>query len=166
MVLVGGYGVIETSMFRGYRSEAEKLLDLWVDAALEISDEESILLFAKSQLAKNRLWTTAKLLEALLKKKHCSADVRFEVQVLRCIALDELCKLLRNEDIAQKGLIAEIQANWVASIGQDKLDSMLTDSFDQASQLFKSLSNPTESQQDLRKQLDKIEKETIQTNKE
>ena len=60
MTLVGGYGVIETSMFRSRRSEAEKLLGRWVNAVLEINDTESIKLFSKSQLAKNSLWTTVK----------------------------------------------------------------------------------------------------------
>jgi hypothetical protein len=157
MVLVGGYGVIETSMFRQRHSEAEKLLGLWINAASEIKDDESILLFAKSQLAKNRLWTTAKLLENYINKKSCSVDDQFEAQALCCIALDKLCKLLRSNDIAKKGLIAEIQANWVASIGKDKLDSMLANRFDQANQLLKSLTNPTQAQKTLKKQLDKIE---------
>ena len=142
MTLVGGYGVIETSMFRGRRSEAEKLLDLWLNAALEINDAESILLFSKSQLAKNRLWTTVKLLENFLNKNHCSADDRFEAQVLRCIALGELCNLVSTDDIAKKGLIAEVQANWVASIGKNDLDRMLANSIDKAGQSFISLPKP------------------------
>jgi hypothetical protein len=171
MILVGGYGVIETSMFRQRQSEAEKLLDLWVKAALEINDDELMLFFAKSQLAKNRLWTTVKLLESLLNKKHCSDDIRFEAKALRCIALDELYKLVRSVDIAKKGLIAEIQANWVASIGKDNLNKMLDRSLDQAIRSFASLTKPTEYQQTLKKQLDKIvqdanlEKPVIQAKK-
>jgi len=156
MTLVGGYGVIETSMFRERRSEAEKLLGLWVNAVLKINDGESILLFSKSQLVKNRLWTTAKLLETFLSKKNCSSDYRFEAEALRCTALGELCKLLNTNDIAKKGLIAEVQANWVASIGKDNLDTMLADSLNQAMRSFALLPKPTESQQALKKHLDKI----------
>jgi hypothetical protein len=97
------------------------------------------------------------LLETLLRKKNYTADGQFEAQALCCIALDKLCKLLRSNDIVKKGLIAEIQANWVASIGTDKLDSMLANRFDQANQLLKSLTNPTQAQKTLKKQLDKIE---------
>ena len=162
MVLVGGYGVIETSMFRQRHSEAEKLLGQWVNAVSEIHNPESILLFTRSQLAKKRLWTTFKLLEEFSTKKHCSADIRFEAQALRCIALGELCKLMRTDDISKKGLVAEVQANWVASIGKDKLDTMLAKSINQARISFAFLPKPTESQQALKKQLDKIDQEINQ----
>jgi len=162
MMLVGGYGVIETSMFRQRHSEAEKLLCLWVNNVLDINDAESILLFAKSQLAKNRLWTTVKLLEAISSKKHSSADARFEADVIKCTALGKLCKLLRTDDIAKKGLIAEVQANWVASIGKANLDTMLANSVDQAKMSFAELSDPTEYLQALKRQLDKIEQEVNQ----
>ena len=167
MTLVGGYGVIETSMFRGRRSEAEQLLGTWVKAVLDIHDAESILLFARRQLAKNRLWPTAVLLEAFSNKKDCPAEARFEAQVFRCIALGELCKLMRSEDIVKKGLIAEVQAHWVASIGKDNLDTMLADSLNQAMRSFALLPKPTESQQALKKHLDKIVQEINQaTNKQ
>ncbi|MBW2149732.1 MAG: hypothetical protein JRI22_22285, partial [Deltaproteobacteria bacterium] len=94
MTLVGGYGVIETSMFRGRRSEAARLLGRWVDAALENNDTQCILLFARRQLIKKRLWTTAVLLEALSNRRQLSPDARFEAEGLRCWALSELCKLL------------------------------------------------------------------------
>jgi len=67
-----------------------------------------------------------------------------------------LCKLLSTDDIAKKGLIAEVQANWVASIGKDNLDTMLADSLNQAMRSFALLPKPTESQQALKKHLDKI----------
>lgn len=162
MTLVGGHGVIETSMFRERRSEAEKLLGLWVNAVLEIHNAESILLFTQRQLAKNRFWTTVKLLEAFSSKKHYPADARFEAQALRCTALGELCKLLRVNDIAEKGLIVEVQANWLASIGKDNLNIMFTDSFNKAGSCFAELIEPTESQQALKKNLDKIVQEINQ----
>jgi hypothetical protein len=166
MVLVGGYGVIETLMFRQRRIEAERLLDLWVKAVLEINDDELMLFFARNQLAKNRLWTTVKLFETFLSKKTCSDDARFEAQALRCIALDKLCKLLYSDDITKKGLIAEVQSNWVVSIGKDRLGIMFNDSLNQAKHCFAELLGPTESLQALKKNLDKIEQEIIQTNKE
>jgi hypothetical protein len=162
MTLVGGYGVIETSMFRGRRSEAEQLLGTWVKAVLDIHDAESILLFAKRQLAKNRLWPTAVLLEAFSNKKHCPAEARFEAQALRCSALGELSKLLRVNDIAKKGLIAEVQVDWVASVGKDDVDKMFADSMDQAGCCFANLSESTESQHALKKHLEKIAKEINQ----
>ncbi len=162
MTLVGGYGVIETAMFWGRRTEAAKLLARWVDAVLVINDAESILLFARSQLAKKRFWTTAKLLEAFSNKRHFLADARFEAEALRCAALHELWKLLRNPD-AMKGLVAKVQADWVSSSnGTDNLDKLTADSVGQAQQSFANLPEPTESQQALKKQLDKIDKEINQ----
>jgi hypothetical protein len=159
--LWGGYGVIETAMFRQRRSEAEKLLDLWVNAVLETNDDESIMLFARRQLAKKRLWTTAILLGAFSNKKNCSADVQFEAESLRCNALGELYKLVHTNDIARKGLVAEIQANWVASISKDNLVTMLADSMNQARRFFIELSEPTELQKALKEQLEEIEKMII-----
>lgn len=164
MTLVGGYGVIETSMFRGGRSEAEKLLGRWVNAILDINDAESILLFARRQLAKKRLWTTVKLLESYSAKYHSRISARFEAEVLRCTALGELCKLLSINDIDKKGLIAKVQTDWVASINQDDLETMLTDSMEQAGRSFEGLPEPSESQQVLKVQLDKIGKEIKQAN--
>jgi hypothetical protein len=122
-------------------------------------EAEAILLFARRQLAKSRLWPTAVLLEAFTNKKGCSADSRFEAEALRCIALDGLCKLLRSDDVAKKGLIAEVQAAWAASTGRDGVDRMFAESVDEAERSFASLREPTESQQALKKQLVKIEQE-------
>ena len=105
-------------------------------------------------------------MEAFSSKKHCSADARFEAQSLRCMALGELCKLLRIDDIAKKGLIAEVQANWVASIRKDNLETMFADNIDQARRSFISLPKPTEYQQTLKKHLDKIVQEINHTKNE
>ena len=159
MTLVGGYGVIETLMFAEQRSDAEKLLSPWVNAVLDMHDAESILLFARRQLAKNRLWPTIKLLEAFASKEDCPPEARFEAEALRCTALGKLCKLLRSDDIAKEGRIAEVQANWVASVGADGVNRMFAGSIDRARRSFASLREPTEFQKALKKQLDKIEQE-------
>jgi len=166
MTLVGGYGVIETLMFAERRAAAEKLLSLWVHAVLDIHDADSILLFARRQLAKGRLWTTAVLLDAFSKKKHCPAAARFQAEAHRCSALAELCKLLRSEDVAKKGLVPKVQTDWVASIGRDGVDRMLAESMAQARCQFASLREPTKSQQALKAQLDKIQKELNQPKSE
>jgi len=164
MTLVGGYGVIETAMFRGRRSEAERLLTRWVNAVLDINDAESILPFARRQLAKNRLWTTIKLLESFSARYHSRVNARFEADVLKCTALGELCKLLRTTDVAKKGLTAKVQTDWVASIGKDDLEKMLAAGMGEARRSFGGIPEPTEFQQALKKQLDKLDKEINQTN--
>ena len=164
MTLVGGYGVIETAMFQERLSEAEKLLGRWVNVVLDINDAESILLFARRQLAKKRLWSTIKLLESFSAKYHSRVGVRFEAEALRCKALGELLKLLRTKDIAKKGLIAKVQTDWVESIGKEKLEKKLVESIAQAVQSFLALPDPTESQQALKAQLDKIDKEIKKAN--
>jgi len=84
-------------------------------------------------------------------------------EALRCTALNELCKLVRTVDIAKKGLIAQVQTDWVASIGKDNLGKMLAEGIGEARQSFAELSEPTKSQQALKNQLDKIDKEINQT---
>lgn len=164
LTLVGGYGVIETAMFRGRQTEAQKLLDRWVDTVLPMNDPESVLLFARRQLAKTRFWTTIKMLEKLPAKRDMGADVRFEAEVHRCTALAELCKLLHADDIGEKGLAAKVESDWVAPIGKDGLDRMLADSMDQAKQYFTGLPAPTEPHLALRRQLDKIGQEVKDEN--
>jgi len=160
MSLVGGYGVIETAMFRGRRSDAGLLLEPWADAVVQTNDAPSILLFAKRQLAKGRLWTTIALLEKLAAKCSLDAGVRFEAEALRCTALGDLRKLAGAADVSEKGLIPKVQADWAAPIGKDGLDKMFADATANARRSFAKLSAPTGSQQALKARLDKIDKES------
>jgi hypothetical protein len=98
-------------------------------------------------------------LEKLSAKGDLDAGVRFEAAVLRCTAINDLCKLLQDDDLAKKGLVARVQADWVASIGMDNLKLILTNGISQASRFFAELPAPTESQQVLKQQLDKIDQE-------
>ena len=159
LTLVGGYGVIETAMFRGRQTEAQRFLDRWVDTVLTMNDAESVLLFARRQLAKTRFWTTIKLLYMLSAKQDLGTGIRFEAEVVRCTALADLCRLLQANDLSEKGLIAKVQADWVAAIGMDDLKTMLTNGISQASRFFAELPAPTEPQQTLKQQLDKISQE-------
>jgi hypothetical protein len=159
MMLTGGYGVIETLMLRGLRSDGRKLLAHWLKVVLDVHDGESILIFSKLQLTKKRLWGTIVLLEGLVNDKQLCPNVRFEAEALRCLALSELCKLMSTEDVAKKGLLAQVQANWVAHVGKEKLETMLGKGTERARQSFASVADPTESQKALKEQLNKIEQE-------
>ena len=72
---------------------------------------------------------------------------------------------MSNVDIAKKGLIAQVQTYWVASIGKDKLEKMLAEGIGVSRRSFAGILEPTESQQALKKQLDKIGKEINQAKK-
>jgi len=156
---LGGYGIIEAAMFQGRRNVAEKILRCWIDTVLKTHDTESILSFAKQQLAKNRLWTTAVFLEAFSNQRQCTIEALFEAQVLRCSALYELYEILQIDDIEKKGLIAKTQVDWVSSIGTKGLEKMIDDLFVQAKRTFVEINELTESQKALKEQLEKIEKE-------
>lgn len=158
MVLVGGYGVIETLMFQNRQTMAGKLLGRWVNIALDTNDDESILLFAKRQFVKKRFWTTIVLLEAFIGQR-CSNDAfRFEAEVMKCCALDKLCKLLRTNDIDKKGLLVKIQKDWISHMSMDDVEKMFIDSKEWAKKSFVRLNEPTESQKELKEHLDKIDK--------
>jgi hypothetical protein len=73
-----------------------------------------------------------------------------------------LCKLLRTTDVAKKGLIAKVQTDWLASIGKDDLEKMLAAGMGEARRSFGGIPEPTEFQQALKKQLDKLDKEINQ----
>jgi hypothetical protein len=157
MTLVGGYGVIESNMFRGRCSEAGKLLSCWVKAVLDLTDAESILMFSRMQLEKKRLWTTTVLLDAFINGRQLCAGVRFEAEALMCQGLDELCELISTEDVTKKGVLAKVQANWVTPIGKENLVTMLVKCTDRAKRSFTLVAKPTESQKALKEGLVKIE---------
>jgi hypothetical protein len=83
-------------------------------------------------------------------------------EALRCTALNELCKLVRTVDIAKKGLIAQVQTDWLASIGKDNLEKMLAEGIGEARLSFAELPEPTKSQQALKAHLDKLDREIKQ----
>jgi len=166
MTLVGGYGVIEKLMYAERHAVAKILLNVWIHTLLDMHENDEILLFARQQLAKKRLWTTAVLLELFSNKEHYNIEARFEAQVLRCAALAELNKLPRADDIAKKGRIAEVQSDWITPIGKKNLDKMLAESTNRAKNFFASVADPTESQKVLNTQLTKIEQEIRQEKKQ
>lgn len=166
MLLVGGYGAVETPMLWGRYTDANRLLRKWIDEVKAVKDAELVLRFARTELDRKHLWTTAKLLESFSQERHFPADAQFEGCVLRCRSLNVLCKLLRNED-TDKNEISKAQLNWVMfSTDTADVENMLIDSLGKAESFFTELTKPTEAQKSLKANLDKMTEECIRRNLE
>jgi hypothetical protein len=166
MLLVGGYGAVETPMLWGRYTDANRLLRKWIDEVRVIKNAELVLHFALTELDRKHLWTTAKLLESFSQERHFPDDAQFEGCVLRCQSLNELCKLLRDVDNV-KNKISQAQVNWVMfSTDTADVENMLIDILGKSESFFTELTNPTEAQQSLKAYLDKITEECKQRNSE
>jgi len=156
MVLFGGENVIETTIRWGQIDTADRLLPVWLDAAVSDNDMASILDFASASLAKGSLWTTAKLLEKALDRRAIPGDQRFIAQALRAIALSRVCKMVQDPD-GIKNDLRVAQARWVlAGTSEAGLREELRASATAARKSFDTIDKPTRQHRTLKTQLDAI----------
>jgi len=154
MVLFGGENLIETTIRWGQPDTADKLLPVWLDAAVSENDMASILDFASARLAKGKLWTTAKLLEKAMQHLTVSADQQFAGEALRCTALSRIDKMIQNpDDIKSEVDIA--QARWVLrGTTEASLREEFRASATAAQKSFAAIDRPTRRHRTLKTQLD------------
>jgi len=161
MVLFGGENLIETTSRWGQPDTADKLLPIWLDAAVAENDMASILDFASASLAKGSFWTTVKLLEKALNNRAIAADQRFAAQALRAVALSKLCEMVENPDyIKPEPAIA--QARWALwGRSEEGLRRELKAAIAAARKSFATMDRPTREAQALKQKLDVIEQKLL-----
>jgi len=160
MILVGGQNAIELTIRWGQVKTANKLLDIWLDAAMPQNDIESVLDFAINSLRKKHFWTTVKLMGKVLEKSNISASQRFVAQSLRCMSLAKVYEMVKSPGYI-KTEFGIAQAWWVSS--QTSIESLQRDlrqGISKAKQLFSVLDKPTRQHKALRAQLDKVQLDT------
>ena len=158
VVLFGAENLIETTARWGQPDTADKLLPVWLDAALAENDAAAVLDFASASLTRGSLWTTAKLLEGALRRDALPAEQRFAAEALRCIALSRISGMARKpEDIKNDVDIARTRwALWGRTEGE--LHEELRASIADAQKSFGGIERPTRQDQVLKKKLDAIER--------
>jgi len=156
MVLFGGENLIETTSRWGQPDTADKLLPIWLDAAVAENDVAAILDFASARLAKGSLWTTAKLLEKALGNPAIAADQRFAAQALRAVALSKLCEMVEEPDYikTESGVAQARWALWGRS--EASLREELRASASAGQKSFGAIERPTRQHLSLKTQLDVI----------
>ena len=161
MILYGGENLIETTARWGQPDTADKLLPLWLDAAIAENDMTAILDFASARVVKGSLWTMAKLLEKALRRLTVSADQRFAGEALRCTALSRIDEMVQNPDnIKSEPSIA--QARWVLwGMTGDELREELRASVVAAQRSFAAIERPTRQDHALKQRLDAIERNLL-----
>jgi hypothetical protein len=161
MVLFGGENVIETTSRWAQSDTADKLLPVWLNAAISENDMAAILDFASARLAKGSLWTTAKLAEKALERPAIPADQRFVGQALRAVALSKLCEMVEKPDyIKTESGIAQAQwALWGRS--EPSLREELRASTAGAQKSFGAIERPGRQDQALKQKLDTIERNLL-----
>lgn len=160
MTLFGGEHAIELTFRWRQVKTANKLLEIWLDAAMLQNDVESVLNFATDSIRKKRFWTTVKLMDKVLDKSHLSPSQCFVAQSLRCISLAEVYEMVKSPGYI-KTEFGIAQAWWVAS--QTSIESIQKDlrqGISEAKKLFSVLDKPTRQHNALRAQLDKLKLDT------
>ncbi|MBN1509552.1 MAG: hypothetical protein JW955_22075 [Sedimentisphaerales bacterium] len=160
MILYGGENLIETTSRWGQPDTADKLLGVWLDAAVAENDVASVLDFASARVTGGHLWTSAKLLEAL-GRLALSSDQRFLGEALRCTALSRIDEMVRKpNDIRNEVDIA--QARWALwRTTEDRLHEELKASLAAAQKAFGAIDRPTRRDEALKRQLDAIEQNLL-----
>lgn len=156
MMLVGGSGVIETSMLWGRPKEADVLLRRWLESVAPVIDAKAVKHFAAEGLIRGQLWPTIQLIDRCRATALSRPRDRFEGLALRCVALNKLCELMREKELP-KDIAARTQTEWVkSSIGTDRVESLLASGVAELRHLQKQLIGLSSEQEALVRQLDAI----------
>lgn len=159
MVLVGGQNAIEITFRWGKCRVASGLLSHWLDTATGRNDPNSLLELAAGNIGTRRFWTTARLMERMLADPGISADQRFAAQAYHCIAMANICQMVRDPDHCVTTELDAAQVQWV--IAQDAAESLAAEtsaSLNSAWRTFSTVAHPTREHLILKSKLDTIEK--------
>jgi hypothetical protein len=158
MILFGGQNIIDTTIRWGWLAPAEKLLALWLEAALAHNDIASILEFAQANIAAGRVWTTVKILNRTLVDSGIPPEERFVAEAYGCLALGRICEMVKDPNHEVRTELDIAQARWVlAHQNPESLLAGLTAKLDAARRIYASLNEPTRPQRALRRKLDALE---------
>lgn len=158
MILFGGQNIIETTVRWEQFDAGDRLLSLWLDAAVSPNDPNSLLDFASANLVRRQFWTTATLMERTLSDVAMSASRRFIARAYRTLALAALYGIVNEPDhnVRTKPDIA--QARWV--LIHHREESLLAEcktSLDAALEAWAGIAQPTREHRKLRSQLASME---------
>ncbi len=157
MILFGGQNAIEITIRWAQFRAAERLLPLWLDAALLRNDPNAILDFASANLATSRFWTTAKLMEKAMSRPTLSVEQRFLAQAYHAITLSGISRMASDPDHMVRRELDIAQVRW-SLIGSDEgpLLAQARTSLDAARRAYASVTEPSQECRTLRKELDTI----------
>ena len=120
MILFGGQNVIETTIRWGQLRTADRLLPLWLDAAVARNDPNTLLDFASGNLATNRFWTTAKLMERIVSGPVPSPEQRFVARACHAIGLSGVSRMAADPDRLVHRELDIAQVRWALTGGGDR----------------------------------------------
>lgn len=165
MILFGGQNVIEITIRWGQFHAAERLLPLWLDAALSQNDPNSLLDFASANLAAKRFWTTLKLIEKVLTNRTMPADRRFDTQAYHAIALSGICQMASDPDHMIDRELDIAQVRWaLIDADETRLLTHAKASLAAADLAYAGVVDPSREHRSLKKRLDAM-KQAIGTNR-
>lgn len=159
MILLGGINAIDmTSRWSRY-SDADKLLQKWIENTIPLFNPMEILNFSEIQIQDKKYWTVINLLGNYLKSKNDLGEMRFDIQVMRYMALLELNKLIEDPSkIKQESIRSQVE--WALnSMKKEDLIRLASDSLAEAQETFSELKEPNEIQMSIKKKLDQIEEQ-------
>jgi hypothetical protein len=161
MILFGGRNIVETTLRWRQSEVAERLLCLWLDAAVSQNDINSILDFADADFARGHFWTTAALTDRMRRDPRLAPSERFVAQAIRCLALARICQTKERPDPGATDL-ATAQRRWaMAHLGAQTRRAQIREDADAARQIFVTIERPTQEQRAWKKQLDVLEQNLL-----
>jgi hypothetical protein len=157
MVLTGGVNIVDMTAQWRHFSEADRMMEQWLEAAVEVCSPAKILSFAQAQGRRNRDWIAARLLEESLKSQDWG-EARPAGQVVMCVALYEMYKALARPD-SMKSEQAGAQVAWVdTGWGINSVSEALQQSLNEAKQAVENAGELGRGQGVMKSQLDAIER--------
>jgi hypothetical protein len=153
-ILYSGLNTIDLTAVLGRFSDANEILQEWLDSFVADSDISEILDFAQTQIKLQHYWTIYTMLEECLKSNKNLSNKRFDIQALKTIALNQL--YVTNESQNKSSRLTS-QFEWASkTINPDDMPKAITENIAEAERSFDDLKEPTKTQLQLKQQLDKI----------
>lgn len=156
MVLTGGLNVIDmTAGWKRY-SDADKLMQKWIENAVPLFNPVEILRFAEIQMSTKKYWIIINLLGSFLDSSNDLGTARFDIQAMKCTAFDELNKLIEDTSKIKQDSIHS-QFDWVLnSTTKENLIKTMSESLNDANKSYSELKEPNRIQISIKKKLDQL----------
>ena len=156
MMLLGGTNVIDITVRWERFSEADKLIQSWLEKSAKSFNSEEILSFSNIQLSQKNYWVTINLLGNYLESNKDLGAESFDILAMRYMAILDLNKIIEDpSNIKQDSLRSQVK--WVLnSKSKEDLIELANKCLADAKKSFSELKEPNKVQLSIKKKLDQI----------
>jgi hypothetical protein len=154
IIMNDGLNTIDLTVVLGRFSDADEIVIDWLDSFMAETQYNEIIDFAQKQIKLQHCWTIYKMLEGCLKSNKNLANNRFDVQAVKTTILNQFYTDSKSQNKSRR---LKSQIEWASkSINPDEMPKVISRNIEEAERLFDDLKEPTKTQIDYKRQLDKI----------